>query len=65
MRGKSVIELSLPITIFEPRATIERIFDRWGFMQAYLPLAMSHSDPLERFKLVLALGIAGLHLCAG
>ena len=62
MRGKSLVSLSLPITIFEPRATIERIFDRWGFIQAYLPLAMSHSDPLERFKLVLALGMTELHL---
>ena len=35
MDGKNIISVSLPVRIFEPRSTIERIIDWWGFMPIY------------------------------
>jgi hypothetical protein len=40
MEGKNVIGISLPVRIFEPRSTIERICDCWGFGPIYLKRAV-------------------------
>lgn len=39
IEGKDVVSVSLPVRIFEPRSTIERICDVWAFMPIYLRLA--------------------------
>lgn len=36
MQGKNVVGISLPVRIFEPRSTIERITDWWAFGPIYL-----------------------------
>jgi len=36
MEGKNVVGISLPVRIFEPRSTIERICDGWSFGPIYL-----------------------------
>lgn len=61
MEGKSVVGISLPVRIFEPRSTIERITDWWAFMPIYFRMAARTSDPVERFKLVVTAAIAGLY----
>lgn len=60
MEGKNIISVSLPVRIFEPRSMIERVCDWWGFHPIYLELA-ANSDPLERFKLVITMVLAGLY----
>lgn len=34
--GRGMIGVSLPIRIFEPRSTIERITDAWGYAVHFL-----------------------------
>ncbi len=36
MEGKNVVGISLPVRIFEPRSTMERICDGWAFGPIYL-----------------------------
>ena len=61
VKGKGVVGLSLPIRLFEPRSTIERMLDRWAFAPVFLPGAELCGN-VERFKRVLAMAIAGLHI---
>jgi len=61
MEGKSVVGISLPVRIFEPRSTVERITDWWAFTPIYFRMASRISDPIERFKLVVTAAIAGLY----
>lgn len=39
MEGKNVVGISLPVRIFEPRSTIERVCDWWAFGPIYLARA--------------------------
>lgn len=46
MEGKNVVGISLPVRIFEPRSTIERICDWWAFGPIYLTRAAQIKVPL-------------------
>lgn len=59
--GHNVIGISLPVRIFEARSLIERLADWYGFGPHYLKDAARITDPLERFKLCIAFGVAGLY----
>lgn len=61
IEGKNVVSISLPVRIFEPRSTLERVCDFWAFGPIYLNRAAHCIDPLERFKNVVTFAIAGLH----
>lgn len=61
LEGKNVVGISLPVRIFEPRSTIERICDWWAFAPIYLKAAGRVTDPLERFKLVMTFAVSGLY----
>lgn len=39
MEGKNVVGISLPVRIFEPRSTVERVCDWWAFGPIYLTRA--------------------------
>ena len=41
---------------------MERISDIWGYAYEYLSKTSDIVDPLERFKMVIAYGVSGLHL---
>jgi len=59
--GQSVIGISLPVRIFEPRSLLERICDWYGFAPILIKQAGISNDPIERFKLVIAFAISGLY----
>ena len=59
----SIMQVSLPVRIFEPRSTCERIADFWRFAPYYLTNAAASRDVVERFKQVITFGISGLY-CA-
>lgn len=61
LEGKSVINVSLPVRIFEPRSFLERMSDVWAYAPLYLNKAAQTKDPVERFKLVVTWLVAGLH----
>jgi len=63
IKGLTINHISLPIKIFEPRSSIQRIVDIWSFAPKYLRQAAQTSDPLERFKLVIAFAISGIYIC--
>lgn len=59
--GQSIIGISLPVRIFEPRSLLERICDWYGLGPIYLKQAGRISDKLERFKLVIAFALGSLY----
>eukprot|EP00163_Fabomonas_tropica_P030325 TRINITY_DN679_c1_g1_i13.p1 TRINITY_DN679_c1_g1~~TRINITY_DN679_c1_g1_i13.p1 ORF type:complete len:408 (-),score=133.68 TRINITY_DN679_c1_g1_i13:373-1596(-) len=64
MEGKDLTRVSLPVRIFEPRSFLERVTDYWTYLPVYLPKAARETDPVARFKLVMAFAVAGLaHTC--
>jgi len=61
-RGQSIMNISLPVSIFEPRSLLERICDWFGYAPKYLKEAALFHSPQERFKNVIAYGISSLHI---
>eukprot|EP00472_Partenskyella_glossopodia_P014679 CAMPEP_0197522730 /NCGR_PEP_ID=MMETSP1318-20131121/7817_1 /TAXON_ID=552666 /ORGANISM="Partenskyella glossopodia, Strain RCC365" /LENGTH=370 /DNA_ID=CAMNT_0043075195 /DNA_START=185 /DNA_END=1297 /DNA_ORIENTATION=+ len=61
MEGKSVISVSLPVTIFESRSFLERMTDHWAFAPLYLNKAAQSKTPEERLKWAIAFVVSGLH----
>ncbi|KRW98586.1 hypothetical protein PPERSA_09739 [Pseudocohnilembus persalinus] len=61
IEGKSIVGISLPVKIFEPRSTIERICDNWVYLPIYLGLAGQTTDPIERLKYVITFCMSGLY----
>jgi hypothetical protein len=59
--GASVTGVSLPVRIFEPRSLLERIADWYGYAPLYFQQASVNDDPIERFKLTIAFGLASLN----
>jgi len=57
-QGHSLINITLPVRIFEPRSYLQRIVDSWCYA-AYLTKAAKESDPVERMKNVVTFAIAG------
>lgn len=63
MKGLSISHISLPIKIFEPRSSIQRICDLWTFAPVYLKKAAQTDDHLERLKLVIAFCVSSIYMC--
>jgi hypothetical protein len=66
MEGKHVVGVSLPVRIFEPRSTLERMVDWWCTLPVYLTNAaaavrLTQTDPVERLKQVVTFAISGLY----
>eukprot|EP01100_Stratorugosa_tubuloviscum_P008315 TRINITY_DN345_c4_g1_i1.p1 TRINITY_DN345_c4_g1~~TRINITY_DN345_c4_g1_i1.p1 ORF type:complete len:361 (-),score=190.07 TRINITY_DN345_c4_g1_i1:115-1197(-) len=59
-QGASVINISMPVRLFEPRSYLQRITDGWCYAPVYLTRAANASDPVERLKCVVTFAIAGL-----
>ena len=59
VRGRGIVGLSLPIRLFEPRSTLERMLDRWSYMPTYYQ-GILECDPLTRFKRTIAMAVGGL-----
>jgi oxysterol-binding protein-related protein 8 len=63
LKGLTIAHISLPIKIFEPKSSIQRIVDMWSFAPKYLKQASETSNHLERFKLVIAFAMSGVYTC--
>jgi hypothetical protein len=59
--GQSIIGISLPVRIFEPRSLLERICDWYGFAPVFLKQAGLMEDKIERFKLTMAFALSCLN----
>lgn len=63
LKGLTIAHISLPIKIFEPRSSLQRIVDIWSFAPKYLNKAAETEDHLERLKLVIAFIMSGIYIC--
>lgn len=63
MKGLSISHISLPIKIFEPRSSIQRICDLWTFAPVFLKKAALSNNHLERLKLVIAFCVSSIYMC--
>lgn len=58
---RSIVNVSLPVYLFESRSYLERITDNWCYLPHYMKKAAEAKDPVERFKCVVSLLVGGLH----
>jgi len=59
--NKSIMSISLPISVFEPRSHLERVANSFTYAPHFLEKAGFSEDPLEQFKLTITHWIASLH----
>lgn len=65
LKGLSISHISLPIKIFEPRSSIQRIVDFWAHISQFFSKAAKCTEPLERLKLVIAAQLSSFYVCTG
>jgi hypothetical protein len=58
MSGKSIINISLPVIIFEKRSNLERHAYQLTYAPLYFEQAARMTDPVEQMKLVMKVGIS-------
>jgi hypothetical protein len=63
LKGLTITHISLPVKIFEPRSTLQRVVDLFSFSPIFLTKAAEIDDHLERFKLVITNAVASMYLC--
>lgn len=61
-KGLGAVSISLPVRIFEPRSTAERLVDRFSFAPFLLTPASRVSDPVQRLLYTMAFVMSGLYL---
>jgi Oxysterol-binding protein len=60
VEGKGIVGLSLPVRIFEPRSSIERLADLFLYCNHYLMKAAGSDEPHERIKYIMGFVIAAV-----
>lgn len=65
IKGLGISHMSLPVRMFEPRSTIQRVADYFCYAPYFLKKAGLIDDKVERFKYCAAFMIAGMHVCTG
>lgn len=62
LQGKSLMNISFPVQVFEPRSVLMRIAGTFGYAPNFLSKAAKTIDVLTQFKFVIAFLISSLHL---
>lgn len=60
MNGKSLVGISLPVRIFEPRTMLDRCLDGFHTFPHYLCKAADNNDTVERLKLISSAIVSNL-----
>lgn len=55
IKGQGIVSISLPVRIFEPRSTLERICDNWAFLPIYLKKASQTKVKIITTKIFIKL----------
>jgi len=63
LKGLTITHISLPVKIFEPRSTLQRVVDLFSFAPTFLSKAAETSDHMERLKLVITNSVSSMYLC--
>jgi len=53
----------MPVKVFEPRSSIQRIVDLWSGASLHLTRAALAKDPVERLKHVITYSVSSMYLC--
>lgn len=62
LEGKSIMNVSMPITIFGNESMLQRASSSFGYAPTFLSLAGQQEDKLEAFKYVIAFYFSTLHM---
>jgi hypothetical protein len=62
LKGKSVMNVSLPVNIFCAETLLQRMCKMFGYAPEFLNRAAEASSPLERLKLVCTFAVSMIHL---
>ena len=63
MNGKSLVGLSLPVRIFEPRTMLDRCLDGFHTFPHYLSLAADNTCTIERLKYISSAILSNMSHC--
>ena len=63
LQGKNIMNISLPIFIFDPRSLLEMWVWQNGYCDEFLEKASLETDPIERLKYVSSYALTKIHLC--
>jgi hypothetical protein len=61
LRGKSIMNISLPVTIFDKASLLERSLENYAYAPIFGEKMYAAPDPVEKMKQAVALTIASLH----
>ena len=50
MRGKSIMNMSLPVEIFDRKSFVDAVADSYGFVPVYADKIVQAKDPIEQMK---------------
>ena len=62
LRGKSIMNISLPVYVFEPTSLLQRVTSFYAYAPELLLPIPSIQDPVEKFRRVMAWAVASMHL---
>ena len=62
LKGKSVMNVSLPVNIFCPESLLQRMCKMFAYAPEFLNRAAQCDDPVERIKLVTTFVVSMIHL---
>lgn len=61
LKGKSIMSVSLPINIMEPKTMLQRLAEIYSYLPCYAEKIYKEKDPIDRMKWYLAYSIAALY----
>eukprot|EP00826_Nyctotherus_ovalis_P055554 TRINITY_DN7387_c0_g1_i18.p1 TRINITY_DN7387_c0_g1~~TRINITY_DN7387_c0_g1_i18.p1 ORF type:complete len:417 (+),score=165.92 TRINITY_DN7387_c0_g1_i18:109-1359(+) len=61
LKGRSIMNVSMPITLMEPQTMLHRVACTYGYLPIYAEKIVKESDPIEKMKNYLAYSIAALY----
>jgi peptide subunit release factor 1 (eRF1) len=64
-KGLTITHISMPVKIFEPRTSLERLCDLFSFAPIYLKRAAQSQDRFERLKLSMTYAMSSIYLICG
>lgn len=53
LQGKSIMNMSLPVEIFDKRSLLDAIADSYGFVAAFADQIKASQDPIEQMKYMI------------
>jgi hypothetical protein len=62
MDGRELVNITLPIQLFEAKSFLAKMTEGWAYAPTFLTRAALTSDPVERLKFVMCFVVAGIHL---